>query len=172
MKRLTHTSLSLAAVALFSLGTAVLQAQGNNRGEAKATVGPAHVTIDYGRPGLQGRDPLGMIKPVQVWRLGAGAPTTLDADQDLLFGNTRVPKGRHILLAQMVGPGKWVLLVSNKAANEYGPGAKIAETPMKVGSAQDSVEELAIKLSGHQKQGNIAVAWGTSRLAASFSAAP
>jgi len=114
---------------------------------------------------------LKMIKPGQVWRLGASAPTTLDTDQDLLFGNTRVPKGKHILLAQFVEPGKWVLLVSSKAFNEYGPSAKIAEAPMKVDDAPDSVEEMTLKLTGHQNQGDIEVAWGTSRLKASFSAA-
>ncbi|HVB28989.1 MAG TPA: DUF2911 domain-containing protein [Terriglobia bacterium] len=172
MKHLTRTSFSLAAVALFSLGTAVLMAQGNTRGEAKATVGSAHVSIDYGRPMLKGRDPLGMLKPGQVWRLGASAPTTLDSDQDLLFGNTRVPKGKHILLAKLVEPGKWVLLVSSKAFNEYEPDAKIAEAPMQVDNAPESVEEMVIKLSGHQGQGDIEVAWGTSRLAASFRVAP
>jgi len=172
MKHLARTGLSLSAVLLFSLAATVLLAQGNPRGEAKATVGSAHVSIDYGRPSLNGRDPLNLIKPGQVWRLGASAPTTLDTDQDLLFGSTRVPKGKYILLAQLVEPGKWVLLVSNKAFNEYGPSAKIAEAPMKVDNAQDSVEEMVIKLSGHQNQGKIEVAWGSSRLAASFSAAP
>ena len=171
MKRLTRTGLSLSTIALFGLGTAVLLAQGNNRGKAEATVGPAHVSIDYGRPMLKGRNPLEMIKPGQIWRLGANAPTTIDTDHDLLFGKTRVPKGKHILLAHMVEPGKWTLLVSDKAANEYEPGAKIAEVPMKLESARDSVEKMTIKLSGHQRRGDIEVAWGTSRLAASFEVA-
>jgi Protein of unknown function (DUF2911) len=171
MKHLTRTGLSLSAIALFSLATALLLAQGNNRGEASATVGPAHVSIDYGRPILKGRDPLGMIKPGQAWRLGASAPTTIESDQDLLFGNTRVPKGKHILLAQMVEPGKWVLLVSTKAYDTYDASAKIAETPMKVENGQDSVEQMTIKLSGRGNLGEIEVAWGTSRLAATFSVA-
>ena len=99
MKYLTRTGFSIAAIALFSLGTTLLLAQGNSRGEASATIGSAHVSIDYGRPMLKGRDPLSMIKPGQVWRLGANTPTTIDTDQDLLFGATRVPKGKHIPLA-------------------------------------------------------------------------
>lgn len=171
MKRLTRIGLSLFAIALFGLGTAVFLAQGNNRGKAEATVGSAHVSIEYGRPMLKGRNPLEMIKPGQIWRLGASAPTTIKTDHDLLFGSTRVPKGKHILLAQMVEPGKWLLLVSSKAANEYEPSAKIAEMPMKLGSAEDLVEKMTIKLSGHQDRGDIEVAWGTSRLAASFAVA-
>jgi Protein of unknown function (DUF2911) len=171
MKLLTRTGFSLCAIALVSLGTAVLLAQGGNRGQASATVGSAHVSIDYGRPMLNGRDPLSMIKPGQVWRLGASAPTTLDTDQDLLFGNTRVSKGKHILLAQMVEPGKWVLLVSEKPFNQYEPSEKIAEVPMKVEKGHDSVEKMTINLTGRQNQGDIEVDWGTSHLLASFSAA-
>lgn len=171
MKRLTHIVLGLSTAALLSLGTTFLLAQGSNRGEAKATVGAAHVSIDYGRPSLKGREPLKMITPGQVWRLGANAPTTIDTDQDLFFGSTRVPKGKHILLAQMVEPGKWVLLVSTKAANEYDPSARIAEVPMKVDNSEEAVEQLTIKLSGHKNRGDIEIAWGSSRLAASFSVA-
>lgn len=171
MKCLRRFGFSLSTVALISMGTAVLLAQQSKRGTASVIVGSAHISIDYGRPSLNGRDPLGMIKPGQVWRLGANAPTTIVTDQDLQFGDTRVPKGHHILLARMVEPGKWVLMVSSKAANEYEPGAKIAEVPMKLDSALDSVEQVTIKLSGHQDQGNIVVAWGTSRLAASFNVA-
>jgi Protein of unknown function (DUF2911) len=171
MKRLTRTSFSLIAIAVISVGAALLLAQGGNRGEASATIGPAHVSIDYGRPMLKGRDPLSMITPGTVWRLGASAPTTIDTDHDLLFGNTRVPKGKHILLARMSEPGKWVLLVSTKAYDAYDDSAKIAETPLKVQNGQDSMERMTIKLSGHGNQGDIEVAWGTWRLAGSFSVA-
>lgn len=170
MKRLTRTGLSLAAIALFSLEATLLVAQGT-RGEAKATIGSAHVSIDYGRPMLKGRDPLSMITPGTAWRLGASAPTTIESDRDLMFGSTRVPKGKHILLAQLVEPGKWVLLVSSKAYDTYDASAKLAEAPMRVENGQPSVEQMTIKLTAHEGRGDIEVAWGTSRLAASFSAA-
>ncbi|HZT69733.1 MAG TPA: DUF2911 domain-containing protein [Terriglobia bacterium] len=171
MKGHARTCLFLIAVSLFAIGASVLLAQGSSRGETRATIGSAHLSIEYGRPMLRGRDPLKMIKPGEVWRLGAGAPTTIDSDRDLIFGDTRVPKGKHILLAQMVEPAKWVLIVSSKAAAEYDPGAKIAEAPMRIENGEDSVEEMTIKLSGHQNEGEIEVAWGTSRLTANFSVA-
>ncbi len=171
MKYLTRTGFSLVAIALISLGTSLLLAQGGTRGEASATLGSAHVSIDYGRPMLEGRDPMSLLKPGQVWRLGASASTTISTDQDLMFGNTRVPKGKHILLAQMTEPGKWVLLASTKAWDAYDSSAKIAETPMKLEKGQDSVEQMTIKLSSNGSQGDLEVAWGTSRLTATFSVA-
>lgn len=171
MKYLTRIGLTIAAIAVISLGTILLLAQGGSRGKASAIVGSAHISIDYGRPMLKGRDPLNMIEPGQVWRMGASAPTTISTDQDLMFGNTRLPKGKHILLAQMTEPGKWILLASTKAWDAYDSSAKIAETPMKLEKSHDPVEQMTIKLSGHGNKGDVEVAWGTSRLAATFSVA-
>ena len=171
MKYLKRTGLSVVAVTVISMGAVLLLAQGGDRGEATATIGSAHVSIDYGRPMLNGRDPLSMLKPGQVWRLGASAPTTIESDHDLLFGNTRVPKGKHILLAQLSEPGKWLRVVSNKPSEAYDSSAKLAEAPMKVEKGPDAVEQMTVKLSANGNQGNLQVAWGKSRLLGTFSVA-
>ena len=146
-------------------------ASGQNRGETKAKVGKASVTISYGRPALNGRDPLKMIHAGQPWRIGSNAPTTIESDADLSFAGTVVPKGKHILLAMLDEAGKWWLIASSKSNFEYEPGAKIAQVPMELSKGQDSVEELEIRLSGKDSRGSIEVAWGTLRLAATFAPA-
>jgi Protein of unknown function (DUF2911) len=172
MKRSTRMIMGISAFAVLLLGPNLNVARGADRGEAKATVGSAQVSVDYGRPSLRGRDPMEMMQPGQVWRMGADSPTTITSDQDLLFGKTRVPKGKHILLARLAEPGKWFLLVSSKSANQYDSSSKLAEVPMKLENASHPVEDLTIKLSVQGKQGVIQVIWGTSRLEASFSATP
>lgn len=146
-------------------------AHGNERGSAKATFGNAAVSINYGRPMLKGRDMLKKIRPGQVWRIGADVPTTIESSAELDFGGTRVPKGKHILLARLIEPGKWTLVVSNKPAQQYDPSAKIAEAPMELRESNDPVEELNIQLSNQDGRGVIEIAWGTSRLVASFTPA-
>jgi hypothetical protein len=146
-------------------------AHGNERGTAKATIGSATVTIDYARPTLKGRDPTKMIQPGDVWRIGADVPTTIESDGDLDFGGTRVPKGKHILLAHYIGPGKWSLVVSSKPASQYDSGAKLAEVPMEVQETKAPAEEVTIQLSAKGSQGIIEIAWGTMRLVGSFSVA-
>ncbi len=146
-------------------------AHGNERGTAKATIGAATVTIDYGRPTLKGRDFMKLIQPGGVWRIGSDAPTTIDSDADLDFGGTRVSKGKHILLAHYIEPGKWSLVVSTKSAAQYQPGAKLAEVPMEVQEGKDPVEEVTIQLSAKGGEGVIEVAWGAVRLVGSFSVA-
>jgi hypothetical protein len=139
-------------------------AYGQERGETKANIGKANVTIEYGKPSLKGRDPLKLIRPGQAWRMGSNAPTTIEADADLNIGGSTVPKGKHILLALQDDAGKWWLIVSRKSHFEYEPSAKLAQAPMELSKAADSVEDLDIKLTGKGDQGSIIVAWGTLRL--------
>jgi len=161
----------VSSVSLLALLASNGIAHGNERGNAKATIGSATVTIDYGRPMLKGRDLMKMIQPGDVWRIGADVPTTIESDADLDFGGTRVPKGKHILLAHYIGPGKWSLIVSSKPASQFDPGAKLAEVPMELQESKDPVEEVTIQLSAKGGQGVIDISWGTMRLAGSFSAA-
>src|SRR6516164_296662 len=161
----------VSSMGVLALVAGNLIAHGNERGTAKATIGSATVTIDYGRPMLKGRDPMKMIQPGEVWRIGSDAPTTIESDADLDFGGTRVPKGKHILLAHYIEPGKWSLVVSSKSASQFEPGAKLAEVPMEYDESRDTMEEVTIQLSAKGGQGVINIAWGTMRLTASFSAA-
>ncbi len=168
MKYLNRIMAGFAVLAGLALMPCALLAQGGDRGEAKATIGGTHVTVEYGRPSLKGRDPLSMIKPGQVWRLGASAPTTIESDKDLDVGGTKLAKGRHILVARFDGPGKWALVVSSKSAFEYAASDKIAETPMTFEQTQDSVETMTISLAEKNGTGVITVAWGKMRLTAEF----
>lgn len=171
MKNSKPLTLGAAALVLLLAGAPAGLAHGNDRGQAKAAIGKAQVTIDYGRPALKGRDMLKKISPGEMWRLGSDAPTTLESNVDLDFGGARVPKGKHILLARLAEPGKWTLVVSSKSVLDYDPAAKLAEVPMEFHEASDSVEEVTIKLSNEGGGGVIEIAWGTARLKASFAPA-
>jgi DUF2911 family protein len=168
-----RTRLLLASCLGFSLlifAASRLSAHGNAKGESKATIGSATVWISYGRPALKGRDMLKQITPGQIWRLGADVPTLIASDHDLDFGGTRVPKGKHILLARLDSPGHWVLIVSSKTAREFqqDPTAHLAEVPMQVQDSPDSTELLTITVTARDGGGVIDIAWGTSRLEAAF----
>lgn len=164
-KRLLVCALSVGFLTFAALG---VLAHGNDRGEAKVTIGKAKVSVEYGRPMLKGRDLAKMLPPGQVWRIGADAATTLETDTDLDFGGTRVPKGKHILLARLVEAGKWTLIFSTKGVFQYEPSAKIAEVPLELAQGNESVEELAIQLSNKGGRGVLEITWGTQRLTASF----
>lgn len=168
MHKLRRLFIVAATIVMAAWGAVLTLAHGNDRGQAKLTIGGAKVTIDYGRPSLKGRNITKMIQPGQLWRIGADAPTTLESDKDLDFGGTRVPKGKHMLLARLVEPGKWRLVFSTKSVFQYDPSAKVAEAPLEFREEKDPVEEVTIRLSNHDGHGVIEIAWGTARLSASF----
>jgi Protein of unknown function (DUF2911) len=172
MKRSLRISLPAAFVlGLFMLSPWVNSAYGAERGKAQVKVGNADITIDYGRPTLQGRDPLKLIKTGEVWRIGANASTTIDSSSDLDFGGTVISKGNHILLARYDGPDKWSLIVSSKPWNEYEDSAKLASTPLVFKEISDSQEAVKIDLASKGGKAVITIAWGKMELTGSFSPA-
>jgi hypothetical protein len=159
LKRFALTALAVCA-------TATTFAQGNPRGEAKATVAGKAVAIDYGRPSLKGRDMLGQAQVGQAWRMGADAATGLKTDADLAFGTVQVPKGEYILTATKVAADQWHLNVLSKADRSK----KVADVPLAVSKLEASVEQFTIDLKGEQDKGELKLSWGTTGLSAGFTA--
>lgn len=153
--------MALAALALAVAGPAF--AQGNPRGEAKATVAGKAVSIDYGRPSLKGRDMLGQAQVGQAWRMGADAATTLKTDADLSFGSVAVPKGEYVLTATKVEADKWTLNVLSKADR-----SKVADVPLATAKAEGSAEMFTVDLKGEGNKGEFRMQWGTTALEAGF----
>jgi hypothetical protein len=154
---------ALAAVALCV--AAPVFAQGNPRGEAMAMVAGKAVAIDYGRPGLKGRDMLGQAQVGQAWRMGADAATGLKTDADLAFGAVTVPKGEYILTATKVAADQWQLNVLSKADR-----SKVADVPLATSKLPESVELFTIDITGEKDKGELKLSWGSTALATTFTA--
>jgi Protein of unknown function (DUF2911) len=155
----------LLCTSLLVLTAGPLLAQGDARGEAKATVAGKSIVIDYGRPSLQGRDMLGKAEIGQAWRMGKDSPTTLTTEADLRFGNEVVPKGSYVLRATKVAEDKWQLNVLKK--DDQG---KVADVPLTGTKLPASVETLTIELKGEKEKGEFEMKWGTTGLKTSFTA--
>lgn len=146
-------------------------AQANPRGTAEATVGGATVSIEYGRPSLNGRDMLGMAEDGMVWRLGADQSTTLTTSGDLDFGGVAIPAGAYSLFARKSGDG-WVLLVNSQSGQwgtEHDPSLDIAEIPLMVHGGQMR-EQFTVVLGGGGGDGMVHFEWGETVLMATFTA--
>ena len=168
MRKIGLAFMGILAAAFMALNPGTTLAQGSERGTVQANISGARISIDYGRPALRGRDMLKQIQPGQVWRLGAGAPTTLESDKPLNFAGITVPQGKHILLARLVEPERWTLVFSSKSAFQYEPSAKVAEIPLDFREASDSAELVTITLIDKDGMGVLEIAWGKMRLSASF----
>jgi hypothetical protein len=163
--------LTLTVATILSLAAMPILAHGQERGSAKATVGKANVTVEYGRPELKGRDMLAKMQPGALWRIGANEATTLTTDADLDFAGKTLAKGKHILVARLAEGGKWSLLASTKGAFNFDPAGVLGEIPLTMSSAKDSVEALTINLTAQGDKGTIEIAWGNARLTGSFACA-
>lgn len=132
-----------------------------NRGEASLSLDSGKVSIDYGRPSLQGRDINTMISPGEEWRMGSNAPTTLNTSIDLKFGDKLVKKGKYVLRAKLVEKEKWVLLIKQG-------DTVAAEVPLDYVKAGSSEEQVTIKLEKQGDGGKFLLQWGTFSAAATF----
>jgi len=155
--------IALAALAVVVAGPAF--AQGNPRGEAKATVAGKAVSIEYGRPSLKGRDMLGQAQVGQAWRMGADTATSLKTEADLAFGSVTVPKGEYILTATKVAADQWHLNVLSKADR-----SKVADIPLAAAKADASAEMFTVDLKGEKDKGEFQMQWGTIALKTGFTA--
>jgi hypothetical protein len=155
------------ATVLLVLLLAAVSGFAQDRGKAEATVKGKKITIDYGRPALQGRDMIGMAKAGQVWRLGMNEATEIQTNGTLVVGGKELKPGKYSLWAKKTGDTQWVLGF-HPETGLWGDPAKtsgyIAELPLKLEKATSSAEQLNINVADKAGEAAITIRWGTSQL--------
>lgn len=146
----------------------------NGRATAKLALNGKNISIDYGKPSLNGRkveDLLGQLPAGQVWRLGADKSTTFTTSADLMFGDKTVPKGEYSLWARKEADGSWNL-VFNKQHGQWGTdhddAQDLVSVPLKEEKEGKSSETVEIKLEKENGAGEFTVTWGNMELSANF----
>jgi len=169
MKRLLIAVTGAAVlVALTAVGCAAAP-----RGSAKITVDGKTVTVEYGRPSLNGKtvqDRLGELPDGGFWRLGADKSTTFTTSGDLKFGDVAVPKGEYSLWVQKSGDS--YKLVFNKQHGQWGtqhdPAQDFASVPLKVEKESKPADLVTITLENEKGAGELSIQWGDMELSATF----
>ena len=101
--------------ALVGLAALSFAQDANPRGKVDATVNGSKVTIEYGRPALQGRsldELMSDLPEDRVWRAGENQVTTLETKGDLKIGGTSIPAGKYSLYVYAPAEGDWALCVN------------------------------------------------------------
>ena len=159
-----RAALTLSCALALGLGLAQgATAQMNPRGEAKVTLAGKPIVVDYGRPGLKGRDMLGKAAVGDDWRMGADGATTLKTPVTLTFGKAVVPPGDYVLKAKKTSETEWTLLIGQD-------GKTVAEVPLTSSPLDKSVELFTIDLAEEKGEGVFRMSWGNRALAARFTA--
>lgn len=143
------------------------------RDTTRATIGSAHLLVDYGRPSKRGRQIVGNLIPYdEIWRTGANAATTFVTDKDLVFGSTVVPAGTYTIYSFYQKSGPWLLVVNKQTkqwGTEYHKEQDLARIPMTTTSVSPSVEKFVINVVPQGSGGAIELVWDTAKGSAPFS---
>lgn len=162
---------SILCIAAICLAVPAFAQMSGERGKAEATINGKKITIDYGRPSLQGRDMLSQAKPGMVWRLGMNQATQIESEGDLMIGGKTLPAGKYSLWAKKTGDKNWVLAFHPKTGIWGSPEMTegyVAELPLTMDTAKDSAEQLTISLADMKGKASIKIQWGTALLSGSF----
>jgi hypothetical protein len=158
-----------AAIVLLFASVFVL-AQGE-RGKAELKAATGSITVDYGRPTLQGRDMLSKLNVGGIWRLGKDEVTVLTTPVNLNFGSAKVAKGTHGLWLKRLAPEKYELVFNTQVTGHgmtHNASMDTGRVPMTKSTLASPVETLTIELKPAANGGTLVVLWGTSRLSTEF----
>ncbi len=169
---------TLSLLAFLTL-PALASAQESNKGPilsprdtTRATIGSAHLLVDYGRPSKRNRAIWGGLVPWgEVWRTGANAATTFVTDRNLAFGSAVVPAGTYTLYSVPNAKGTWYLVVNKQNGQwgtEYHQEQDLVRIPMTTKPIGSSVEKFAINVVPDGSGGAIQLEWDTTEADAAF----
>jgi len=136
----------------------------STRDTVEATIGSAHLWIDYGRPALRGRDVwVNGVLGDTLWRTGANAATQLRSDVDLVVGGATVPAGTYTLWTAAT-PSGYRLVINRQAGNDYDAKQDLVRVPLRESSVQAPVERFTIGVEPQPGGPMLTLTWGTKRL--------
>jgi Protein of unknown function (DUF2911) len=144
----------------------------NGRGTAEVTMNGAKIAVNYGRPSLHGQQSrLDEASDGMVWRLGMNQATQIETSHDLVVAGKVVKAGKYTLWAKKVSGNKWLLAFHPKTGVWGEPALTegfIAEMPLKLEKAPESVDSLTISLAEGKGKAWIKIQWGNDVLTGSF----
>jgi hypothetical protein len=144
------------------------------RDTARATIGGAAITVDYGRPLARGRVLLGNVIPYDdVWRTGANAATQLTTSHAVMLDGLALAAGTYSLWTVPHKSG--VDLIVNKESGQWGtdydPTHNLGTAPLKTETVTAPIEKFTISIvPAGARHGSLVMEWGTFRWTAPVAA--
>ncbi len=142
------------------------------RDTARATIGTAIFSVDYGRPLARGRVLLGNLLPYNfVWRTGANAATQFSTSAPMTLAGLRLPAGTYTLWT--VPREKGADIVVNKQTGQWGTSYDdtfdVGMAHMQTETAATPVEKFTISIVPiDSRRGTLVMAWGTFKWSAAI----
>ena len=170
MTRKLFTTLVLG-VGVMLMARVHAQPPGSPHETAKATVGGATISVEYGRPYMRGRKIMGGLVPYgQVWRTGADAATTLTTSKALAIGGATVPAGK-VTLYTLPAEAGWKLIINKQTGQwgtEYDQAQDLARVDLTKKALSAPVDQLTIAIEPSGDGGVLKISWETTELSVPF----
>lgn len=141
------------------------------RDTVRATIGNAHLVIDYGRPHKRGREIFGGVVPWgEVWRTGANAATGFTTDADLKVGGTIIPKGSYTLWSLPSENGAKLIVNSQTGqwGTDYHADKDFARLDLATEALPQPVETFTIAIDPAAGGGVLRLEWDRTRYSLPF----
>lgn len=141
---------------------------------AMATVGGAHVHIDYSSPGVRNRIIFGGLLPFdEVWQAGAHMATWIETDKDLRIEGETIPKGRYGFFA-IPSQENWTVILNKNwdqhGKDEYDEKDDIIRFKVSSSISENVLEHLEYKIEvTDEKSGTITLSWEKNSIKFPFS---
>ena len=137
------------------------------RDTARAMIGPATLSVDYGRPLARGRVLLGnVINYDRVWRTGANAATQFTTSAPITLAGLVLPAATYTLwtVPHTAGVDLIVNTESGQWGTEYNGAKDLGTARLRSESVTTPVEKFTIAMvSTDAKHGSLVMEWGTFR---------
>ena len=137
------------------------------RDTARATVGGATFSVDYGRPLARGRKLVGNIIPYdEVWRTGANAATQFTTSAPITLAGLQLPAGKYTLWTVPRAQGADIIV--NKQTGQWGTGYdrsyNLGRAAMTTETVASPVEQFTISIvPTDSHHGTLSMEWGPFR---------
>lgn len=172
--------LAVAVVLATALGTALAAQKttqihpgqgGSPHVRTEWTIDGANISIEYGRPYLNGRKMGRVIAPYRrEWRTGADEATTLKTDTPLKFGKLVVPAGTYTLYT-IPDETQWTLAISTRIGQWGIPVQQdkdLGRVPMAAANTIKPVEQLTFSMDDTPEGGTLRIEWGPASASVAF----
>ncbi len=143
------------------------------RDTVNATVGPAQLWVDYGRPTARGRKVFGAngVLNDSIWRTGANAATQFRTNVPLTIAGQTIPAGTYTLWTLAI-PGRYQIIF-NKQVGQWGTvyDAKqdLVRVPLAARQLPAVVDRFTIEIDPAGAGGVLKLRWDTTELSVPFS---
>lgn len=143
----------------------------SGRGETRAQIDGATLSLDYGQPVKRGREIFGaLVSWGDRWRTGANRATHFETDRALSLGGLDVPAGTYTLYT-IPEPDGGTLIVNQQTGQggtTYDSARDLGRVPMRLETLPEPVEVFTIDLEDTDAGGLLKLMWDQTAFVVPF----